>query len=79
MSDLIIRVPQEEIRRQEGFADAFAALKMRTHLFRYFSGCPGAAALRARFGTVRTLADGCRCVGVETSGATNYLCKVNAM
>ena len=60
-------------------ADAFAALKMRTHLFRYFSGCPGAAALRARFGTVRTLADGCRCVGVETSGATNYLCKVNAM
>ena len=48
-------------------ADAFAALKMRTHLFRYFSGCPGAAALRARFGTVRTLADGCRCVGGESS------------
>ena len=44
-------------------ADAFAVLKMRTHLFRYFSGCPGAAAMRARFGTVRTLADGCRCVG----------------
>lgn len=36
-------------------ADALAALKMRTHLFRYFSGCPGAAELRARIGAVRTL------------------------
>ena len=38
-------------------ADAIASLKMRIHLFRYFGGCPGAAALRARIGSVRTLAD----------------------
>lgn len=37
--------------------DAFVALKARTHLFRYFSGQPGAAALRARFNAVRSLAD----------------------
>ena len=37
--------------------DAFASLKVRTHLFRYFSGLPGAAALRAKFNTVRSLAD----------------------
>ena len=35
-------------------ADTLALLKMRTHLFRYFSGCPGAAALRARIGSLRT-------------------------
>jgi hypothetical protein len=28
---------------------------MHTHLFRYFSGRPGAAALRARLNNVRTL------------------------
>ncbi len=38
-------------------ADAIALLKMRTHLFRYFSGCPGAAALRARIGSLRTRAE----------------------
>ena len=37
--------------------DAFAALKVRTHLFRYFSGMPGAAALRAKFNSVRSLDD----------------------
>lgn len=37
--------------------DAFAALKIRTHLFRYFSGIPGAAALRAKFNSVRSLSD----------------------
>ena len=37
--------------------DGFASVKMHTHLFRYFSGRPGAAALRARLGTVRTLAE----------------------
>lgn len=42
------RVPDE---------DSFASLKARTHLFRYFSGRPGAAALRARMNSVRTLAD----------------------
>ena len=38
-------------------ADALSLLKMRTHLFRYFGGCPGAAALRARIGSIRTLAE----------------------
>ncbi len=37
--------------------DGFASVKMHTHLFRYFSGRPGAAALRARLNTVRTLAE----------------------
>ena len=38
-------------------ADTLALLKMRTHLFRYFSGCPGAATLRARIGSLRTRVD----------------------
>ena len=37
--------------------DAFASVKMHTHLFRYFKGLPGAAALRARLNTIRTLAE----------------------
>ena len=37
--------------------DGFASVKMHTHLFRYFSGRPGAAALRARLNSVRTLAE----------------------
>ncbi len=37
--------------------DAFASVKMHVHLFRYFSGRPGAAALRARLNSVRTLAE----------------------
>lgn len=37
--------------------DDFVALKARTQLFRYFAGRPGAAALRARFNRVQTLAD----------------------
>lgn len=37
--------------------DAFAALKVRTHLFRYFSGLPGAASMRAAFNNVRSLKD----------------------
>lgn len=32
--------------------DGFASVKMHTHLFRYFNGRPGAAALRARLNTV---------------------------
>lgn len=36
-------------------ADGFASVKMHTHLFRYFNGRPGAAALRARLNRVRTL------------------------
>ena len=38
-------------------ADGFASVKMHTHLFRYFNGRPGAAALRARLNAVRTLAE----------------------
>ena len=38
-------------------ADAFASVKMHVHLFRYFAGRPGAAALRARLNAVRTLAE----------------------
>ena len=38
-------------------AAAWAVVKLRTHLFRYFGGCPGAAALRSRIGSVRTLRD----------------------
>ena len=37
--------------------DGFASVKMHVHLFRYFSGRPGAAALRARLNSVRTLAE----------------------
>ena len=35
--------------------DGFASVKMHVHLFRYFNGRPGAAALRARLNSVRTL------------------------
>ena len=35
--------------------DGFVSVKMHTHLFRYFSGRPGAAALRARLNAIRTL------------------------
>ena len=38
-------------------ADGFASVKMHTHLFRYFNGLPGAAALRARLNSVRTIAE----------------------
>ena len=38
-------------------ADAFASVKMHIHLFRYFNGRPGAAELRRRLNTVRTLAE----------------------
>ena len=37
--------------------DSFAAVKMHTHLFRYFNGRPGAAKLRARLNSVHTLAE----------------------
>ena len=37
--------------------DGFASVKMHVHLFRYFNGRPGAAALRARLNNVRTLAE----------------------
>lgn len=37
--------------------DGYASVKMHVHLFRYFNGRPGAAALRARLNGVRTLAE----------------------
>ncbi|MCR5414900.1 MAG: tRNA-dihydrouridine synthase family protein [Kiritimatiellae bacterium] len=37
--------------------DAFASVKMHRHLFRYFGGLPGAAAMRARLNSVRTVAE----------------------
>ena len=37
--------------------DGFASVKMHIHLFRYFNGMPGAAALRARLNRIRTLAE----------------------
>lgn len=36
-------------------ADGYASIKMRTHLFRYFSGRPGAAQLRAKINSIHTL------------------------
>lgn len=35
--------------------DGFISVKMHTHLFRYFNGMPGAAAIRARLNKIRTL------------------------
>lgn len=35
--------------------DGYASLKMRTHLFRYFSGRPGAAKMRAAINSIHTL------------------------
>lgn len=37
--------------------DGYISVKMHTHLFRYFSGRPGAAKLRARLNSIRTLAE----------------------
>ena len=37
--------------------DGFVSVKMHVHLFRYFNGRPGAAALRARLNNVRTLSE----------------------
>jgi len=50
---LASRFPNDHIPSPDGFA----SVKMHVHLFRYFNGRPGAAALRARLNTVRTLAE----------------------
>ena len=50
---LAARFPNDHIPS----ADGFASVKMHVHLFRYFSGRPGAAELRKRLNTVRTLAE----------------------
>ncbi len=47
------RYPNDHIPSEDGFA----SVKMHVHLFRYFAGRPGAAALRARLNNVRTLAE----------------------
>ncbi len=47
------RYPNDHIPSEDGFA----SVKMHVHLFRYFSGRPGAAALRARLNQVRTLSE----------------------
>ena len=48
---LAARFPKDHIPS----ADGFASVKMHVHLFRYFNGRPGAAELRRRLNTVRTL------------------------
>lgn len=50
---LAVKYPHDHIPS----ADGYAAVKMHVHLFRYFNGRPGAAALRARLNSVRSLAD----------------------
>jgi len=50
---LAARYPNDHIPSEDGYA----SVKMHTHLFRYFNGRPGAAALRARLNAVRTLAE----------------------
>lgn len=50
---LAAKYPHDHIPSRDGYA----SVKMHTHLFRYFNGRPGAAALRARLNTVRTLAE----------------------
>ena len=50
---LAARYPEDHVPS----ADGFASVKMHTHLFRYFNGLPGAAALRARLNGVRTIAE----------------------
>lgn len=50
---LALKYPNDHIRS----IDAFASVKMHTHLFRYFNGIPGAAKLRANLNKVRTLAE----------------------
>lgn len=37
--------------------DGFASVKMHRHLFKYFGGMPGAAAMRARLNSIRTVAE----------------------
>ena len=50
---LVEKYPNDHILDE----DTFVALKARTNLFRYFSGVPGAAALRKRFNAIRTVAE----------------------
>lgn len=47
------KYPEDHIPSEDGYV----GIKMHTHLFRYFKGCPGAAKLRARLNMIRTLAE----------------------
>lgn len=62
---LVEKFPDDHIRS----ADAFASVKMHTHLFRYFNGIPGAAKLRAKLNTIRTLGE------IESAIAEMISCK----
>lgn len=57
--DLILRFRRQLVERYPNDhvpgEDAYASVKMHTHLFRYFNGRPGAAKLRATLNAVRTL------------------------
>lgn len=59
--ELILRFREDLARKYPGdhipSADSYASVKMHTHLFRYFNGRPGAAELRRRLNSVRTLAE----------------------
>ena len=59
--ELLLKFREQEAAAHPGChvpgPDAFASVKMHVHLFRYFNGRPGAAALRARLNAVRTLAE----------------------
>ena len=59
--ELLLRFRDALARKYPGdhipSADAFASVKMHTHLFRYFNGRPGAAEMRRRLNSVRTLAE----------------------
>ena len=48
---LLAKFPDDHIRS----IDAFASVKMHTHLFRYFNSLPGAAKLRAKLNSIRKL------------------------
>ena len=50
---LAARFPEDRIPDFAGWA----LVKLRTHLLRYFGGCPGAAAIRGRIASIRTLAE----------------------
>ena len=47
--------------------DGFVSVKMHVHLFRYFGGRPGAAALRARLNRIRTRAEVEAVLAAETA------------
>ena len=50
---LASKYPEDHVPSEDGYV----GIKMHTHLFRYFSGMPGAAALRARLNSIRSLAE----------------------